>query len=200
MLIIQNPGTSQSRCVRTRASETINATPPPGAQRLPKADTVLKYLMYSTFCFLRWSYRRGQGALAGLPEESWLNWKKVEEDKCSPPTSGTRCAAERCTARITLKTDYTQWTWEQLNFEWMRKEKTTKKKKKKQNYVLSLIWGTFSRRKKKKRRVTQNVFLHYSWLLLACMIKQPHQRKYSGRVKSFLLLGCIFFFFFRPGL
>lgn len=58
---------------------------------------------------------------------------------------------KRCTARITLKTDYTQWTWEQLNFEWMRKEKTTKKKKKTQNYVLSLIWGTFSRRKKKKK-------------------------------------------------
>lgn len=40
--------------------------------------------------------------------------------------------------------------------------------------------------------VTQNVFLHYSRLLLACMIKQPHQRKYRGLVKSFFLWGCNF--------
>lgn len=55
----------------------------------------------------------------------------------------------------------------------------------KQNYVLSLIWGTFSRQ---NGCVTRNVFLHYSWLLLACMIKRPHQRKYRGLLKSFFLL------------
>lgn len=59
----------------------------------------------------------------------------------------------------------------------------------KQNYVLSLIWGTFSRQ---NGCVTQNVFLHYSWLLLTCMIKWPHQRKYRGLLKSsFLLLASL---------
>ncbi len=58
----------------------------------------------------------------------------------------------------------------------------------KQNYVLSLIWGTFSR---KNGCVTQNVFLHYSWLPLACMIKRPHQREYRGPLKSFFLLVAI---------
>lgn len=59
----------------------------------------------------------------------------------------------------------------------------------KQNSVLPLIWGTFRRQ---NGCVTQNVFLHYSWLLLACMIKRRHQRKYRGLLKPPPPVSCYF--------
>jgi len=51
-------------------------------------------------------------------------WRKANNPShlCNPPFSHT--------VWIRLKMDYTQWTWERLNFEW-----------EKQNYVLSLIRG-----------------------------------------------------------
>lgn len=103
----------------------------------------------------------------------------VEEDKCSPPTSVTRCSAERYTVRISLKMDYT------LDLGavqvWVEKK----------NKIMYFLWSE-AHLAGKNGCVTQNVFLHYSWLLLACMIKQPHQRKYRGLLKSFFLLGCNF--------
>lgn len=77
-LIIQTPATA-----RTCASTPLNTSPVP--PEITKEDTVLKYLMQVLLLLPpRQSDRKGQGALVGLPEKSWLNWEKQWRKTSAP--------------------------------------------------------------------------------------------------------------------